>query len=124
MQKEIKNRNKNGRPTKSSSEKKSYLVTVKMSTGEYFSLKAKARSAGISRSEFLRRLIQSSIVKEALNKEHMNFIRQLCGMANNVNQLAHIANQSGYSDVFFSSIQLREKIELVIKDIQDVRKNS
>ena len=81
--KKIKNRNKNGRPTKKPAEKKGYKVTLKMATEEYFSLKAKAKSAGITRSEYIRRCFRSSVVKQRLSSELMGYIRQLCGMANN-----------------------------------------
>ena len=70
-----------------------------MSTEEYYSLKAKARSAGANRSEFIRLCIRSSVVKQHITSEQMGYIRQLSGMANNVNQIAHKANAAGYSDV-------------------------
>ena len=47
--KTIKNRNRNGRPVKGLSEKKAYKVTVKMATEEFYTLKAKAKFAGINR---------------------------------------------------------------------------
>ena len=60
----IKNRNTSGRPTKEPAEKKGYKVTIKMATEEYYSLKAKAQSAGVNRSEFIRLCIRSSVVKQ------------------------------------------------------------
>ena len=59
-----------------------------MDTEEYYTLKAKARDTGINRSEFIRLCIRSSVVKQRLTSELMAYIRQLCGMANNVNQVA------------------------------------
>ena len=34
-----------------------------------------------------------------MSEEHAGYIRQLCGMANNLNQLAHRANAGGFPDV-------------------------
>ena len=40
--------------------------------------------------------VSYSHVKERLSEEHAGYIRQLCGMANNLNQLAHKANAGGF----------------------------
>jgi len=37
-------------------------------------------------------------VKERLSKEHSEHVRKLCGMANNLNQLARKANAVGFYD--------------------------
>ena len=54
-----------------------------MATEEFYSLKAKARLAGITRSEYIRRCIAASIVRQRLSSELMSHLRQLSGMANN-----------------------------------------
>ena len=46
--------NKGGRPPKSTTDKLKYRVTVKLATPDYYTLKSRARSAGISASEYLR----------------------------------------------------------------------
>ncbi len=117
--KTIKNRNTNGRPTKEPAEKKGYKVTLKMATEEYYSLKAKARAAGITRSEYIRKCIKSSIVKQRLSTELMGYIRQLCGMANNINQIAHKANAAGYKEVHNNCLAMNERLDNVIKQIED-----
>ena len=45
--------NKGGRPPKSTTDKLKYRVTVKLATPDYYTLKSRARSAGISASEYL-----------------------------------------------------------------------
>lgn len=117
--KSIKNRNTNGRPVKQAAEKKKYKVTLKMATEEYYSLKAKARSAGITRSEYIRRCIASSIVKQRLSPEQMNEIRQLTGIANNVNQIAHKAHAAGCVHVHKDNLALNERLDNLIKRIED-----
>ena len=46
--------NKGGRPVKEATEKLKYRVTVKMATEDYYLLKSKAKSAGVSASESQR----------------------------------------------------------------------
>ena len=79
-------RNKGGRPKKGAADKLKYRLTVKMATSDYYTLKGKARSAGIS-------------------------VRQLCGMANNLNQLAHKANAAGFVTVGMECRVLVARIE-------------
>ncbi len=117
--KTIKNRNANGRPAKIPSEKMAYKVTLKMNTDEYFSLKAKARMAGINRSEFIRRSIRSAMVKQRLSPELMKHIRQLSGMANNVNQIARAANAAGYSDIHSLCRIMIGRLDIMLKRIEN-----
>ncbi len=91
--------NKGGRPVKGAAEKLKYRITVKIATEDYYLLKSKAKSAGVSASEFVRGCITEGGVKERLSKEHGDLIRKLCGMANNLNQLARKANAGGFSEI-------------------------
>lgn len=117
--KTIKNRNTSGRPTKEPAEKKGYKITIKMAKDEYASLKTKSLEAGINQSEYIRQCIQASIVKECITPELMNLIRQLSGMANNINQIAHKANASGYPGVHKHCLFLNGKLDDVISKIED-----
>ena len=87
---------KGSRPTKGVAEKKKYRITVKLNTQDYYTLKGKAKNAGISMSEFIRKVLEEGNVIERLTVEQAGFIRKLCGMANNLNQLAHRANAEGF----------------------------
>jgi len=91
--------NKGGRPTKGATEKKKYRITVKLTTEDYYTLKGKAISAGISMSEFVRKVLDKGNVIERLTIEQADFIRKLCGMANNLNQLAYRANVEGFYSI-------------------------
>ena len=103
--------NRGGRPPKSTTDKLKYRVTVKLATPDYYTLKRRARSAGISASEYLRECFRKGYVRaseylrecfrkgyvrQRLTAEHSDYIRKLCGMANNLNQLAHKANAGGF----------------------------
>ena len=91
--------NKGGRPTKGAAEKKKYRITVKLNTQDYYTLKGKAKGAGVPMSEFVRKVLDKGNVIERLTIEQADFIRKLCGMANNLNQLAHRANAEGFHSV-------------------------
>ena len=117
--KAFKNQNKNGRPKKEEANKKKYKLTVKMETQEYFSFKAKVRSAGINQSEYIRRSIAKSDVKQRLTFEHLGYIRQIAGMANNINQIARKAHTAGYTEVHPEMMQSIAGLDNLIKRIEE-----
>ena len=98
-------RNKGGRPKKEAADKLKYRLTVKMATSDYYTLK------GMSAGEFLRECMRSCHVKERLTPEHTDYVRKLCGMANNLNQLAHKANAAGFVTVRMECRVLVVRIE-------------
>lgn len=110
--------NKGGRPVKGVTEKLKYCITVKMATEDYYLLKSKAKSAGVSASEFVRGCITEGGVKERLSKEHGDLIRKLCGMANNLNQLARKANAEGYASVIIPCRTLMIEIDNLVNQIR------
>ena len=92
--------NKGGRPVKGAAEKLKYRITVKMATEDYYLLKSKAKSAGISAGEFIRGCITKG------------------GMANNLNQLARKANAEGYTSVFIPCRTLVIEIDNLVNRIR------
>ena len=110
--------NKGGRPVKGVTEKLKYRITVKMATEDYYLLMSKAKSAGVSASEFIRGCITQGEVRERLSKEHGDLIRKLCGMANNLNQLARKANAEGYASVFIPCRTLMIEIDNLVNRIR------
>ena len=59
-------------------------------------LKKKAKKVGLTESEFLRSCIKGYKIKEQPTEEIKNFQRDITGIANNINQIARIANSSRY----------------------------
>lgn len=115
---------KDGRPAKKLGDKRTYMFSFKMNPREHISLKSKAKEAGVSRSKYLRQCIAGSIVKERLTPELNNYIRQLSGMGNNLNQIARKANIEGYSHIRSEYLDIAEKIDHVIDLIEDDGKDS
>ena len=96
--KEDKKRNKGGCPKKGATEKLTYRVAVKMVAADYFRLLTQAYDAGVSPSEYMRECFRNGHLKGWLSEEHAAYVRKLCGMANNLNQLAYKANAGGFYD--------------------------
>lgn len=114
----MKTKNKGGRPVKVAGQKKGYFIGVKMDTQEYYTLKAKAREAGISISECVRQSVLGSVIKQRLTPETHNLIRKLCGMANNLNQIARKANAQGYQNAQSENLQLAIHIRKLVNQLR------
>ena len=60
-------------------------------------LKLKSKKSGLNESEFLRSCIKGYKIKEQPTKEIREFIKQISGIANNINQIARAVNIVGYT---------------------------
>ena len=82
---------KGGRPRLLNTEKKKYkLPPVRLG------VKNRSKQAGLTLTEYQRQMVLHGQVVERVSAEQMELYRQLAGMGNNMNQLAHQANKYGY----------------------------
>ena len=88
---------KGGRPTKKL--KRELRITARFSKLEHYILQQKAGKAGINVSEFLRQAAITAKVTARLTEEERHIMRQLIGMANNLNQMAKVANREGMGSI-------------------------
>ena len=89
--------NRGGRPRLANTDKKKHtLPPVHLNVRNYYLIKARVRESGLSLTEYQRQMLLQGQVVERLSPEQMELCRQLAGMANNMNQLAHQANKYGY----------------------------
>lgn len=61
-------------------------------------LKEKCLKTGLSESDFIRSYIKGYKVKEKPDENFYYILRNLGGIANNINQIARVANRSLYVD--------------------------
>ena len=67
-----------------------------VSQSEDYLLKSKSKKAGLTEAEFLRSCIKGYKIKEQPTDEIREFIKQITGIANNINQIARVANGTRY----------------------------
>ena len=92
-----------GRPRKSPEEKLKSLTTH-VSAARYAELEAGAAEVRQPMSQFVRPLVEAGVGRRKrpvlqLSVEQDGYLRQLAGLANNLNQLAKKAHQSGFGAV-------------------------
>lgn len=102
------------------SDKKVYKVSFKLSEAELLKLESDARKAGRNRSEYLRELVKNSKgVDTTFASDRSSFIRQITGIATNVNQIAKVVNTQSFA--YSSDITgLKRDLEEIKRLMQEV----
>ena len=77
----------------------------------------KARVAGLVCAEYARRALARSIVRARMTPEMLALLRQLTGMANNLNQLARMAHVAGYGRDTATLAALVDRIDALLTRI-------
>ena len=108
---------------KYTSEKKEYKECFKLSEVDHNKLLSDAKAAGMDKSKYLRALVQSGgKVDATFPMERATLIRQITGIATNINQIAKVANIK--SDIYFRDIdeieKLLEKIKKLLMEVLKV----
>ena len=75
--------------------KRNRHVSVWMTEQEYLHLKKQAECAGLGIDPFIRNLVSGTEIKPRPPEEYAALLRELSGIGNNINQLAHWANARG-----------------------------
>ena len=105
------------------SDKKLYKVSFKLSEEDKRLLEAGAQKAGMNISEYLRNLVRGGgNVDASFVTDRGNFIRQITGIATNVNQIAKVVNTQGYgyaSDIL-SVKQDLEDVKMLTQEVLTV----
>jgi hypothetical protein len=100
-----------GRPRKAV--KKEIVKGIRFTKAEYFIVKQKASKTGTNVCNYIREVSIHGKIISQLSEEERNYVRQLTGMANNLNQLTKKAHQEG----LFTVVSLVEKYKNLVDEI-------
>lgn len=100
------NRPRGGRPPKPETERLKRRLVVCLTETDYDALCRKARGA-----------LARSIVRARMTPEMLTLLRQLTGMANNLNQLARMAHVAGYGRDTATLAALVDRIDALLTRI-------
>ena len=117
-------KNKGGRPRVATKDKKKYkLPPVRLGMMDYVTVKNHSKKAGLTMTEYQRQMLLNGQVVERVTAEQMEIYRQLAGIGNNQNQLAHQANTYGYSKdaalYHENALQVNKLIKKILYDGKD-----
>jgi hypothetical protein len=113
MKHEEKKKKRAGRPAK-----KEINASVRFSRSEYFIVKEKASTCGVSVSNYIRQASIYLKITPRLTDEERHFRRQLIGMANNMNQMAKACQQEGLFEAMVLFENYRQQLIEVLKKLK------
>ena len=103
------NKHPGGRPKKPV--RKESATGVRFSKAEYFIVRQKALKAGLKVTAYIRQMAVEGKVNAAMSEEERQSVRQLAGMANNLNQLARKAHEEGLMKAMVMFRSFIEKLD-------------
>jgi len=112
---EIKKKRVPGRPKKTIS--RSDLLMIRLTPMEKQLIGQRAKNAGLKPSEWFRRAAKNARVFPRFTPEESGWFRMLSGMANNLNQLTHLAHVGGLPTLALKCQALIRQIEELLTKI-------
>lgn len=75
--------------------RRGHVIPLRLNEREYRHLCEQVKISGLSREEYLRSLILDKEIHPRPCTHHAELVRQISGLCNNANQLAHRTNSTG-----------------------------
>ena len=103
-------------------------VTIRMSEDEYKTLLEKVDESGLSQQAYIISSIKGATitssdeiaVQKDISKSFADLVKQLRGLATNVNQMAHVANGQGILPTTSELIKTSDEISKYRKECEDL----
>lgn len=111
------NKKKGGRPPMQEDERRQHPVKTGFNDLDHDTLVYRADNAGMSVSEFVHEAALNTPVKAHISDEHIEQVRGLAAMGNNLNQIARQANTSGLPSVIHLVRQILSDLQQLISRI-------
>ncbi|WP_317197554.1 plasmid mobilization protein [Bacteroides xylanisolvens] len=111
------NSHKGGRPKSAKGKARTKTISTRLTLAEWKAVMKRIADAGKKPSHFLRELLLQGKVEAARTQEDRRQIRMLEGGCNNLNQLAKLAHQQGFSLLKGKIINLLDEFNKIIERI-------
>ena len=105
-----------GRPQVSTLKRLTKSVTVKFSKPDYEMLRRRSKNANRTLAEYIRDSAFDARIVAKHSAEDAAVIRNLTGMANNLNQLTKLSHQTGFYRTKNIVMELLEKLKSIMND--------
>lgn len=105
-----------GRPQISTLKRLTKSVTVKFSKPDYEKLRHRSKNANRTLAEYIRDAAFDARIIAKHSAEDAAVIRNLTGMANNLNQLTKLSHQTGFYRTKNAVVELLNKLKEVLSD--------
>ena len=113
-----------GRPQVSTLKRLTKSVTVKFSKPDYEMLRRRSKNANRTLAEYIRDSAFDAQIVAKHSTEDATIIRNLTGMANNLNQLTKLSHQTGFYRTKNIVMELLAKMKEVLSDYKAEERRS
>ena len=104
--------------------KRNRSITIRMNDSEYSDFKNRVKESGLTEQSYVIDAIQKAkitsndeiVVLKNISKTFSEYVKQVRGIATNINQMARVANSQGF-------LPVRNTLNQLSKDISDIRKD-
>ena len=105
-----------GRPQVSTLKRLTKSVTVKFSKSDYEKRRHRSKNANRTLAEYIRDAAFEARIVAKHSAEDATVIRNLTGMANNLNQLTKLSHQTGFYRTKNIVMEVLEKLKSIMSD--------
>ena len=77
--------------------KREHVIPLRLNKKELAYLEKQVAMSRMPREEYLRALVMGGEVRAWPCTHHADLLRKVAGLCNNANQLAHVANRTGFA---------------------------
>lgn len=116
--------NKGGRPKLADYQRRTKMVRVMFCENDFIYIQSKAAKAGLPVSEYCHQAAMDNTIRETVSPELAKQVRDLSGIANNVNQIAHQMHIEGLEAVKTQCLTIIASICNIINQIKSMRHDS
>jgi hypothetical protein len=104
-----------GRPAKE--EKKLVRsINLKLTEDDYKAIAQRSASVGMKPTQYARQMTLNGSIKSRYTKEELDLRRKIAGMANNINQVARVANRDGFANAVVLLIDTHLELTNILDD--------
>ena len=108
--------------------KRNRSVTIRMTDHEYSTMRDKVTASGLTMQSFINEAISGSTISSSeeieaekeISRNISDLIRQIRGMATNINQIARVANGQGVLPIQSQLYAISEEISKYRKDSESI----
>ena len=108
-----------GRPKLANYQKRTKCFRVMFTENDYIYIQSKAEQAGLSVNEFCHQAAMDCQVCQRISPEMASAIRNLSGIANNVNQMAHQMHTYGLEAVKQQCFSIISEVSRIITQVKN-----
>ena len=113
------NKKPGGRPKLASYQKRTRCFRIMFNESDYIYIQSKAEQAGLSVNEFCHQAAMDCLVCQRISPEMASAIRDLSGIANNVNQISHQMHTYGLDAVKQQCFSIISEVSRIINQIKN-----